>query len=204
MRVDPAVDRIAVDGDRVPIDSTKRYVIFNKPAGFITTRRDPEGRQTVFDLIDVAERVFPVGRLDAQTEGLLLLTNDGDLAHRLAHPSYGVEKVYLADVEGHWDPIHSKRLIEEGVRIDSGRKARATKVRVRGSTGARTPKSLVEIGIHEGRKHVVRRMLEASGYPVRRLTRIAFGPLRLGRLGPGRYRDLTASEVASLYRAVGL
>lgn len=203
-RVEPAKDVIAVDGERLPTDPTRRYLILNKPAGFITTRSDPQGRPTVLDLVAARERIFPVGRLDADTEGLLLLTNDGDLAHRLAHPSFGIDKVYVAEVEGALAPAEFTRLTSEGVRIDAGRKAKAAKIRRLATVGGRRPRTTVEITVHEGRKHVVRKMLGALGHPVRRLVRTGFGPLRLGRLGSGRYRELSPREVAALYRAVGL
>lgn len=203
MQIDPSSDKVALDGDRVPINPNKRYLILNKPPEVITTRTDPKGRPTVIDLVNVKERVFPVGRLDGATEGLLLLTNDGDLAHRLAHPSFGVEKLYLAQVEGRFGPREAARL-KRGVRIDESRPAKATRVSVRGVTRGRDPRTLVEIGVHEGRKHVVRKMFETIGCRVTRLTRIRFGPLRIGRLRPGEFRDLTASEVSALYRAVGL
>lgn len=204
MQIDPVSDKVAVDGDRVPVDLQKRYLMLNKPAGVITTRSDSKRRNTVMDLIDVKERVFPVGRLDVATEGLLVLTNDGDLAHRLAHPSFGVEKLYLAQINGAFGPREMAKL-KRGVRVDaSGRPAKATRVLIRGATRGRTPRTLVEVGVHEGRNHVVRKMFEASGRPVTRLTRIGFGPLTLGRLRPGQARELSRAEVASLYRAVGL
>lgn len=204
-RVEPSSDLIRVDDQRVPSDSSKRYLMLNKPQGVITTRSDPRKRPTVLDLVEAKERVYPIGRLDAATEGLLLLTNDGELAHRLAHPSFDVDKIYVAEVDGHVDPKTVAGLVREGVHVDaSGRRARAEKVRVIGARRRPASRTVVEITIHEGRKHVVRKMLERSGHPVRRLVRTAIGPLRLGRLRPGEHRDLTPAEVASLYRAVGL
>lgn len=204
-RIDPASDVIRVDDERIAADLGKRYLVLNKPGGVITTRSDPQKRPTVVDLVGEADGVYPVGRLDAATEGLLLLTNDGDLAHRLAHPSYGIGKVYLAEIDGLFDAKQATRLVKTGVRIDdSGRKARAEKVRILGTRTRPAPRTVLELTIHEGRKHVVRKMLESSGHPVRRLVRTAFGPLKLGRLRPGEHRDLTQAEVASLYRAVGL
>lgn len=204
-RVDPASDRVEVDGERVAADPGKRYLVLNKPAGVITTRSDPQKRPTVMDLVSTDAQVYPVGRLDAATEGLLLLTNDGEVAHRLAHPSYEVSKVYLAEVEGLFDAVRGARLIKSGIRIDeSARKAKAEKVRVLGTRSRPAPASILEVTVHEGRNHVVRKMLEATGHPVKKLVRTAVGPLKLGHLRPGEHRELTPREIASLYRAVGL
>lgn len=202
MRIDPAKDVVRVDGERIPTDPTRRYVVLNKPAGVITTRRDPQGRTTVIDVAGITG-LYPVGRLDAATEGLLLLTNDGELAHRLMHPSHGVEKVYLAEVEGRMTRRGAARLVEEGIAFEKGRPARAVRARiVQASPSAK--RTLVEVVVHEGRKHVVRKMLAACGHPVTKLSRVAVGPIKLGRLGSGARRDLTPGEVAALYRAVGL
>lgn len=203
-RVDPSRDVVAVDGGRLATDPGRVYYALNKPAGVITTARDPRGRKTVLDLVGVGRRVYPVGRLDVATEGLLLLTNDGALAYRLTHPSFEVEKTYVAEVSGLLDRAAAARLTREGVPIDGGRPARPARVRILKTVAGREPRSLVEIAIHEGRKHVVRAMLERSGHPVRRLVRTAIGPVRLGRLASGTYRKLTQAEVSSLYRAVGL
>lgn len=196
-------DVVRVDGARIHAPYGKLYLMLNKPAGVVTTSRDPERRTTVLDLVGVGERVFPVGRLDAATEGLLLLTNDGELAHRLTHPSFLVPKTYVAEVAGRVEG-RSLRRLEQGVEIEAGRPARAIRARVvtarRGMTGA----SVVEITIAEGRKHVVRKMLEAVGHPTRRLVRTAVGPIHLGRLAVGTYRNLTREEVGTLRRAVGL
>lgn len=209
-RIDASKDSVEVDGSRVPLDATRAYYVLHKPAGVITTSRDPAGRKTVLDLVGVPERVYPVGRLDAATEGLLILTNDGELAHRLAHPSFEIPKTYLARVAGVPDRSAIRRLVGEGV--DIGRRgeggaqrelARADRVRILAPGGA-WKEGLLEITVHEGRRHVVRRMLAALGYPVRRLVRISVGPLKLGRLASGSYRRLTPAEVASLYRAAGL
>ncbi len=205
-RVDPSKDSVEVDGGRIPLDAALAYYVLYKPAGVITTSRDPRGRRTVLDLIDVAERVYPVGRLDAATEGLLILTNDGELAHRLAHPSFEIPKTYLARVFGVPDRAAARRLMGEGVAIDdsaTSRPARADRVRIL-APGGSWKEGLLEITVHEGRRHVVRRMLAALGHPVRRLVRISVGPLKLGRLAPGSYRRLTPAEVASLYRAARL
>lgn len=165
------------------------YVLLHKPAGVVTTARDPQGRPTVVGLVDHAARVVPVGRLDADTTGALLLTNDGALAHRLAHPRYGVEKVYVAEVEGRPSAQSLERLAV-GVVLDDGPTAPA-RVRLLGP-------STVELTIHEGRNRQVRRMLEAVGHPVRALHRSRYGPLTLGGLAPGAWRELAPAEVAEL------
>lgn len=203
-RVDPTASVVEVSGRRVSLDPGKHYYALNKPAGVVTTRRDPEGRTTVLDLVGFAEHVVPVGRLDAATEGLLLLTNDGELSHRLAHPSYEVPRTYLAEVKGTPGRIALRRLTEEGVPIGGGETAKADRVEIKDLRQGRDARSLLEITVHEGRKHVIRRMLSAVELPVVRLVRTRFGPLRLERLKPGSYRRLTPDEVAELYRAVGL
>jgi 23S rRNA pseudouridine2605 synthase len=168
------------------------HYLLNKPAGVVTTASDPQGRPTVVELVPAEPRVFPVGRLDASTEGLLLLTNDGDLAQRVAHPSHGVEKEYLAEVEG--TPSRGAlRRLREGIDLDDGRTAPA-KVALLGD-------GLLRITIHEGRKRQVRRMCAAVGHPVRRLVRTRIGPLTDPRLPPGRWRRLRQSEVRALERA---
>jgi len=186
-------------GDCVELDGRElapqrlAYVLLHKPAGVVTTARDPHGRPTVVDLVAHESRVVPVGRLDADTTGALLLTNDGPLAHRLAHPRYEVEKVYEAEVEG--EPSdNALRRLREGVEFDDGRTAPA---RVR-----RLGPSRVELSIHEGRKHQVKRMLEAVGHPVRRLHRSRYAGLTLEGLRPGESRELTGPEVESLRRLV--
>lgn len=203
-KVDPQADLVRVDGSRIATNLKKVYFALNKPEGVITTARDPRDRTTVLDLIGVGERVVPVGRLDVATEGLLLLTNDGELVHRLTHPSFEVEKVYVAEVAGVVSRGTLEKLTKQGVRIEAGRPARAVKARTLDTRRGGGGRSVIELTIHEGRKHVVRKMLEEVGHPVRRLTRTAFGPISLGRLKSGDYRALTASEVSSLYRAVGL
>jgi 23S rRNA pseudouridine2605 synthase len=165
------------------------YVLLNKPVGVVTTMRDPQGRRTVVDLVRHGSRVVPVGRLDAATTGALLLTNDGPLAHRLAHPRYGVEKVYVADVEGRPDEDTLHRLAG-GIELDDGPTAPA---RVR-----RLGASRVELTLHEGRTHQVRRMLEAVGHPVRNLHRSRYAGLTVAGLEPGRWRELTPAEVETL------
>ena len=187
-------DDVRLDGR--PVGAQRlRHVLLNKPRGTITTARDPEGRPTVVDLVGGDIRVVPVGRLDRDTTGVLLLTNDGPLAHRLAHPRYGVEKTYVAEVEG--EP--GDRVIgalAEGVELDDGPTAPA---RVQ-----RLGPSRLELVLHEGRNRQVRRMLEAVGHPVVKLRRARYAGLGPGRLRPGEWRDLTPGEVARLRRLVGL
>jgi 23S rRNA pseudouridine2605 synthase len=181
-------DRVEVDGK--PVAAQKlAYVLLHKPAGTVTTARDPQGRPTVVELVVVPERVVPVGRLDADTTGALLLTNDGPLAHRLAHPRYGVEKVYEAEVEGEPSPDAIRRL-EEGVDLDDGRTAPAHARLVGAST--------VELTLHEGRKHQVKRMCAAVGHPVRGLHRSRYAGLTLEGLEPGAWRELEPSEVEAV------
>ncbi len=189
-----ASDVVEVDGRRVAPQALA-YVLLHKPAGVVTTTRDPQGRPTVADLVDHEARVVPVGRLDADTTGALLLTNDGPLAHRLAHPRYGVDKVYEADVEGR--PSEDVlRELAEGVELDDGRTAPAS---VR-----RLGRSRIELTLHEGRKHQVKRMCEAVGHPVRRLHRSRYATLTLDGVAPGEWRELTVEEVAELRRLVGI
>ena len=202
-RIDPTRDQVTVDGRRVQVNPGRRYVMLNKPAGVITTARDPEGRRTVLDLVGEESRLYPVGRLDADTEGLLLLTTDGELAHRLTHPSFQVSKTYVAEVAGLVGPAVVKRLLE-GVEIERRKSVRADRVKVLGARRGQDARSQLKLVLHEGPRHVVRRVLEAVGHPVIRLVRTELGPLKLGRLGTGTYRNLTPEEVASLYREVGL
>lgn len=202
-RVDPESDVIRVDDRRIRTGTRKKYLVLNKPKGVITTLSDPEGRQAVSDLVREPERLFPVGRLDRDTEGLLLMTNDGDVAHRLTHPSFGIEKTYVAKVEGTVTPATLKQM-QAGVHVDEGRPAKAVRTRLIGTSARRGESSVVEVVIHEGRKHVVRLMLEEVGHPVIHLTRTAIGPLKLGRLKPGEQRELSQAEVARLYEALGL
>jgi 23S rRNA pseudouridine2605 synthase len=197
-RVDPERDQVAVDGSRVVVDQRRRYWLLNKPAGVVTTADDPQGRPTVVQMVPAQPRVFPVGRLDLDTEGLLILTNDGDLAHRLTHARFGVEKRYLAEVERL--PPDALARLRRGVELDDG-PARAQRARIVGSSGRRR---MVEVIMLEGRNREVRRLLDAVGAPVRRLVRTAVGPLRLTGLAPGEYRPLRQEEVRRLYRAVGL
>jgi 23S rRNA pseudouridine2605 synthase len=187
-------DVVEVDGTRVERQRLA-YVLLHKPAGVVTTARDPHGRPTVVELVPDEPRVVPVGRLDADTTGALLLTNEGDLAHRLAHPRYGVPKVYEAEVEGSPSRDALARL-REGVELDDGVTAPAE--------AHRLGRGRIELTLHEGRKHQVKRMCEAVGHPVRRLHRSRYAGLDLAGLGPGEWRELTADEVAALRRSVSL
>lgn len=189
-----ATDVVEVDGRRVT-EQPLGYVLLHKPAGVVTTARDPQGRPTVVGLVEHTARVVPVGRLDADTTGVLLLTNDGQLAHRLAHPRYGVEKVYEAEVEGNPNE-DAIRVLSEGVELDDGRTAPATARMVR--RGPAT--SLLELTLHEGRKHQVKRMCAAVGHPVVSLHRSRYAALELGDLASGQWRELTRDEVAALRR----
>src|SRR5215212_6142305 len=184
-------DEVTLDGRPLQLQQLT-YVLLHKPAGVVTTARDPQGRRTVVDLVERPSRVVPVGRLDADTTGALLLTNDGELAHRLAHPRYEVEKVYEAEVDGR-PTDHALRRVREGVLLDDGATAPA-RVRRLGPTR-------VELAIHEGRKHQVKRMLEAVGHPVRSLHRSRYADLDLTGLEPGAWRELTDREVAGLRAA---
>jgi 23S rRNA pseudouridine2605 synthase len=184
-----ARDRVEVDGRLVALQRLA-YVLLHKPAGVVTTASDPHGRRTVVELVDLPERVVPVGRLDADTTGTLLLTNDGELAHRLAHPRYGVEKTYVVDVSGGELSAGALHALEEGVKLEDGFTAPAR--------ARRLGPSRVELTVHEGRKHQVKRMLEAVGHPVVRLHRSAYAGLSADDLEPGAWRELTRSEVARL------
>ena len=189
MRVDVGSDVVAVDGTRLSLAPGLVYYLLNKPAGVVSTASDPQGRRTVVELVPTDPRVFPVGRLDADTEGLLLLTNDGDLANRLAHPSHGVDKEYLVHVSGRPAPGAVRRL-RDGVDLDDGPTAPA-RVSVVGP-------GLLRVTIHEGRNRQVRRMCEAVGHPVQRLVRVRIGPIRDQRLPPGHWRALTVAELRAL------
>jgi len=201
VRVDPAHDAIKVDGRRVPPPAKVRtYLMLNKPRGYVTTLSDPQGRPTVADLVrdarSVHGRVVPVGRLDFNSEGLLILTDDGDLAFDLMHPANGVPKTYAVKVRGEPAPPTLRRLLA-GITLD-GKPARPTQVRItRRGANAR-----LEVTVVEGRKHLVRRLLAAVGHPVSRLKRVRYGPLTLGPLAAGEVRPLLGSEIVSLRRAV--
>ena len=198
-RVDPTTDKVEVDGSRVPLDVDLVHYLLNKPSGVVTTAADPEGRTTVLDLVELSVRVWPVGRLDVDTEGALLLTNDGELGYRLTHPSFEVPRTYVAEVGGRVGE-KSVRALARGVELDDGptRPARVSVIeRARGAT-------LIELTITEGRNRQVRRMFEAVGHRVLRLVRTELGPLKLGHLKPGSVRKLSPAEVRSLYRSTGL
>lgn len=200
-RVDPVRDRIRVDGQRIPPPRTHQYLVFNKPRGVVSTLDDPEGRRTITDYLGryAGEGLFHVGRLDTDTSGMLLLTNDGEFASRVAHPRYGLSKTYVAEVEGYVENRTLSRL-ERGVDLDDG-PIRPDKV----TLGARTEgRTLVTVVLHEGRNRIVRRMFDAVGHPVRRLTRTQVGSVRMGQLREGELRDLTREELGSLMDAVGL
>jgi pseudouridine synthase len=187
-------DVVEVDGERVELQRLA-YVLLHKPAGVVTTARDPHGRRTVVDLVPPEPRVVPVGRLDADTTGALLLTNDGDLAHRLAHPRYGVPKVYVAEVEGSPSREALARL-RQGIELEDGLTAPAE--------ARRLAAGRLELTLHEGRKHQVKRMCEAVGHPVRRLHRARYAGFDLEGLEPGEWRHLARDEIASLRAGVGL
>jgi 23S rRNA pseudouridine2605 synthase len=198
-RIDPAVDEVRVDGSKVNVDPELRTFALHKPRGVTTTMRDPHAERDLTGFLPKGVHVFPVGRLDRDTEGLLLLTNDGSLAHRLTHPRYAIEKEYLAEVGR---PPSQRQLarLRRGVELDDGT-ARAVDARSAGGAGGRGGVRLVMI---EGRKREVRRMLDAVELPVRRLVRVRVGPIRLGKLGPGEIRELEPEDVRALYRAAGL
>jgi 23S rRNA pseudouridine2605 synthase len=197
-RVDPEVDEVAVHGVRIGVRPGTVWYLLNKPTGVVTTADDPQGRPTVVSMVPEEPRVFPVGRLDLDTEGLLLLTNDGDVTHRLTHPSFGVEKEYLAEVQG--EPSRGTlRRLRTGIELEDGMTAPAKASLVAaGADGT----SQVRLTIHEGRNRQVRRMADAVGHPVVRLIRTRIGPLTDPDLGPGAWRALTIEEVRALERAV--
>lgn len=192
-KVDPLVDQLRVDGVVVTVDPTRRTVLLNKPVGVISTAEDTHGRETVVDLVGAEERLFPVGRLDADSEGLILLTNDGGLTQRLTHPSYGVDKEYLVSVEGSPKP-GALRSLREGVDLDDGKTSPA-KV-------SELQPGLLRFVIHEGRNRQIRRMCEAVGHPVTRLVRTRIGTITDTTLGPGEWRDVEAQELRELEAAI--
>lgn len=200
VRINPRTQVVHVDGVRVNLDEERVYLAFNKPKGVVTTMHDELGRISLADYVgNREERLFHVGRLDADTEGLLLLTNDGDLAHRLQHPAYGVLKTYVATIRGPVQRDVGKRL-REGVELDDG-PVSVDSFRI---VDHQPGKAMVEVVLHEGRKHVVRRMLEAVGHPVLELVRTEVGPIRLADLKSGRMRRLNKAEIGALYKAAGL
>ncbi len=195
LRVDVATAHIEVDGALVPVSPDFVYYLLNKPDGVITTATDPQNRRTVLQLVPAEPRVFPVGRLDLHTEGLLVLTNDGTLAQRLAHPSHGVPKEYVAEVEGGTPAPGALRLLRRGVELEDGITAPA-------EVGVLAP-GVLRLVVHEGRNRLVRRMCRAVGHPVRRLVRTRIGPVRDVTLAPGHWRTLTQSEVRALAATAG-
>lgn len=199
-RIDPEHDSVRVDGQRIALDSDQVYLALNKPAGVVSTMSDPEGRPCLADYVrDQPERLFHVGRLDTDTTGLILLVNDGEFANRMTHPSYGISKTYVAQVPGPVSKDVRRRLLE-GVELEDG-PATVDAFKVMQTEGNR---ALVELVLHEGRKHIVRRLLDAVGHPVEQLARTAIGPVRLGDLRPGELRPLTRKELGSLLDTVEL
>jgi 23S rRNA pseudouridine2605 synthase len=192
-RVDADVDRIEVDGTPVPVRPGLVHYVLNKPRGVVSTAKDTHGRPTVVDLVPAEPRVYPVGRLDADTEGLLVLTNDGDLAQLLTHPRHGIEKEYLAHLDNGRVSAGALRRLRDGIELEDGFTAPATV--------SQPEPGLLRITIHEGRNRQVRRMCDAVGHPVLRLVRLRIGPLSDRRLGPGEWRPLTVAEVRGLYDA---
>ena len=204
-KVDPRTAVIRVSGRRLPPASPHAYLVLNKPRGVVSTMSDPEGRRTLTDVLEERApeygRLFHVGRLDTDTSGLLLLTNDGDFAHRMAHPSYEVDKTYVAEVEGDLRKPVIQQLLD-GVTLDDGPVGvSSARIITRGPGGRGT---IVELVIHEGRNRIVRRLLDHVGHPVRRLTRTAFGPVSLGQLKAGDVRELTNDELGELLDSVRL
>ncbi|HET8615942.1 MAG TPA: pseudouridine synthase [Actinomycetales bacterium] len=200
VRIDPRRHVVHVDGVRLQLDETRVYLAFNKPAGVVSTMNDESGRPSLSDFVgDRKERLFHVGRLDSDTEGLILLTNDGELAHRLQHPSYGVSKTYLAEIPGPVGRDVGKQL-REGIELEDG-PVRVDSFKV---IDSQPGKALVEVVLHEGRKHIVRRALAAVGHPVQRLVRTQVGPVHLGDLRQGRWRVLSEAETSQLFDAAGL
>jgi 23S rRNA pseudouridine2605 synthase len=200
VRIDPTRSVVHVDGVRLQLDDTLVYLALNKPLGVISAMSDPQGRRTIGDLVaGREERLFHVGRLDADSEGLILLTNDGELSHRLSHPSYEVPKTYLVEVAGPV-PRDLGRRLRAGIELEDG-VASVDSFKV---VDARPGKALLELVLHDGRNRVVRRMLAAAGHPVEQLVRTQVGPIRLGDLRPGRTRVLGQAEVSALFEAAGL
>jgi 23S rRNA pseudouridine2605 synthase len=197
-RIDPRRDRVSVDGRRIASRARPRHYLVHKPRGVVSSARDERERRTVVDLVDSDERLFPVGRLDVQSEGLILLTNDGALAQALLHPSFEVPRIYRVSVDGAVSPTTIAKLAA-GVVLDDGERTRPCEVRL---LGLEAERSKLEICLAEGRRRQIRRMLEAVGHRVRRLVRVQFGPLRLGSLRPGEWRPLRPNERSALARLV--
>ena len=201
VRVDPLTDVIRVDGARIPPPRRHLYLVFHKPRGVVSTMDDPQGRTTITDYLGrrSKEGLFHVGRLDTPTEGLLLITNDGDFAQRMMHPSHEISKTYVAEIEGVIENVTLRKL-SRGIKLDDG-PVRADEVKLIQRGGTR---SIVQVVLHEGRNRIVRRMFDAVNHPVRRLTRTAVGPVKLGRLKVGELRDLTSEELGALMDLAGL
>jgi 23S rRNA pseudouridine2605 synthase len=200
MRIDPVTAVVHVDGQRIPTAPDNVVLVLNKPRGVITTMQDEQGRACVGDLVaDRDERLFHIGRLDADTEGLLLLTNDGELANRVGHPSHGVDKTYMATVSGQVSQATLRRL-KEGVDLEDG-PMKVDSVRI---VQQAQDRCMLELVIHEGRNRIVRRLLDEVGHPVIDLVRTRIGPLHLGNLRAGQVRELTGADLHALYTAVGL
>ena len=197
-RIDPDNDRVVVDGTPVQLDQTKRYLILNKPVKVVSSMRDEHGRRDLREFTEqYSERLYNVGRLDYETSGLLIITNDGELAHVLAHPSFGVSKTYVAKVDGRM-PAAAVQQLRDGIELEDGFiQADSARILAAGSSAKST---LVEITLHSGKNRIVRRMLAHVGYPVRSLVRRSFGPLHLGTLRQGEIRELTADELGQLLR----
>lgn len=200
-RVDPLVDVIRVDGARIPPPRRHTYLMFHKPRGVVSTMDDPQGRSTISDYLGKRTRdgLFHVGRLDTPTEGLLLITNDGDFAQRMAHPSHAISKTYVAEVEGVIENTTLRKL-SRGITLEDG-PVRPDQVKLIQRGGTR---SIVQVVLHEGRNRIVRRMFETVGHPIRRLTRTAVGPVRLGQLKVGELRELSRDELGALMDLAGL
>jgi pseudouridine synthase len=199
-KIDPDRDVVLLDGRRVKAEAPLLTVLLHKPYGYVSSRRDPQGRRVVMELLaeDLRTRLYPVGRLDYDATGLMLLTNDGELAHRLLHPSHQVARTYRVTVAGEVNR-ETLRQLKAGIEIDAREVAAAPVMKKR-----QADKTVLELTVWEGRHHLVKRLLKKVGHPVLKLKRIAFGPLRLGRLPRGRYRPLAAAETAALKEAVGL
>ncbi|SPF68923.1 Rsu family of pseudouridine synthase signature [Propionibacterium ruminifibrarum] len=199
MRVDPERDTIRVDGARIPAPRRHMYLLLNKPRGVVSTMDESQDRGTLAQYVPRHQRLYHVGRLDTDTEGLIILTNDGEFAHRLAHPSYEVRKTYLVETEGVMDSKTLRRL-EKGLRLEDGPiKPDRVKLVSRGPS-----RTLVQITLHSGRNRIVRRMMDSVGHPVRRLARIGIGPVRLGDLASGDTRELTREELGTLLDIIGM
>ncbi|MBE6478698.1 MAG: rRNA pseudouridine synthase [Propionibacteriaceae bacterium] len=199
MRVDPERDTIRVDGARIPAPRRHMYLLLNKPRGVVSTMDESQDRGTLAQYVPRHQRLYHVGRLDTDTEGLIILTNDGEFAHRLAHPSYEVRKTYLVETEGVMDNKTLRRL-EKGLRLEDGPiKPDRVKLVSRGPS-----RTLVQITLHSGRNRIVRRMMDSVGHPVRRLARIGIGPVRLGDLASGDTRELTREELGTLLDIIGM